>query len=98
MEYFDSLERIKNVLDISNHVRSFDCKEEKEIDVLSVHLLDIQESSMKITKLINELKSNSFSNEDQVNDILFDIGEELKHILYHINESRFYKYTTYLYD
>ena len=97
MRYIEDLEILKKRLSDSIQVNSFDSEEEKEINVLPIHLLDIQESSIKIAKLIEELKSNSIEIE-MVEDILLDIGEELKHVLYHIHHSRFYKYVTYLYE
>jgi hypothetical protein len=96
MEYIENVKILKNNLNISNQVKSFDSNEEKEIDVLPIHLLDIQESSKMIVKLVEDLKSTSILGEDMVNDTLLDIGEELKHILYHIHQSRFFKYVTYL--
>ena len=34
-------------------------------------------------------------NSEQLNDVLLDIGEELRHVLYHIRDPKFF---SYLYD
>lgn len=58
-----------------------------------VHSLsDMEESFHKIyNEYLIKLLNNSLSQEE-INDILLDIGEELRHISYHIKAPRFYKY------
>lgn len=58
-----------------------------------VHNLSCIEKSC--TKLTTELFPRLVPNQlgpDDIDDILHDIGEELRHIAYHIGDSSYYKY------
>lgn len=92
MEYTEKLKNITKILSLSQKVNAFNKNGEKECEVLAHSLLDIEESSKEIIEnLIPKLTSNDLS-EIEVEDILYDIGEELRHIVYHIDAPYFYKY------
>jgi hypothetical protein len=91
MNYVQRLEAIVQNLIKSKNVNSFDIAEERGADTLSHALLDMEESLKVMEGLIPKLYTNDLS-EDDVDSILFEIGEELRHILYHLNDTKFYNY------
>ena len=65
---------------------------EQESNTLAHALLDIEESCRAlVTGLLPKLMDQSIES-TTVGEVLLDIGEELRHILYHIKDSAFYKY------
>lgn len=53
---------------------------------------DLEESSRRFLDLqLPKLVEGNLSEEERL-DLLFEIGEELRHILYHIRDPRFYGY------
>jgi len=94
MEYSKRLKIIANNLRKSKRVNSFDNIEYIESESLAHSFLDIEESfKVLLDNLFPKLESSSMS-EEQINDLLFDIGEEMRHILYHIKTPKFYEYLT----
>lgn len=92
MDFSKKLITLTNILSRSKKINSFNSNNEKEQDTLAHSLLDIEESSKKIIdSLLPKLISDDLS-EEEIENILFDIGEELRHILYHIHTPKFYKY------
>ena len=91
MNYAEQTIIISEVLSISKQVTSLDSEKEKEASTLAHCFLDLQES---FNKFNNELlpKINQNLNEEEIDDLLLDIGEEFRHILYHIKDSKFYNY------
>jgi len=73
-------------------VRRHDDEDNDEAWVLAHAFADLEESSrrfldVQLPKLVEEDLT-----EEELLDVLFDIGEELRHILYHIRDPRFYRY------
>ncbi len=63
-----------------------------EASALAHSFLDIEEScNVFIKELLPKLRLPNIS-EEEVDQILFSIGEEFRHILYHINDPNFYEY------
>lgn len=92
MEYSEQLKLLTQNLKKSKRVNAFDNAEESESDTLAHSILDIEESCRTLlNNLFPKLKSTSLS-EDEINELLLDIGEELRHILYHIKDPQFYEY------
>ena len=83
------IEQIKNNLIKSQHIRKIN---ENASDIMAIAFIDIDDSSRKISFLINKLLNVNELIEDDVNNILFDIGDEFRHLLYHIKEMSFYEY------
>lgn len=76
----------------SKKVNSLDRPDEPESETLAHAFLDINESCKTLTnELFPKLEFANLS-EDEVNELLFDIGEELRHIIYHIKDPKFYEY------
>lgn len=92
MEYAEKLNLITEVLSKSQKINSFNDGDEKECDILAHSLLDIEESSQEIVNnLLPKLLSEGIS-EEEIEDVFLDIGEELRHITYHIESPKFYRY------
>ena len=76
----------------SRKVNSYNMEHENESETLAHCFLDIEEScKVMINELFPKLLSDSI-NEDDVDEILYDIGEEFRHVLYHIKDPKFYNY------
>ena len=73
-------------------VAKFDKPGEPEGGVLA-HAFSDQENSFRkfLFELLARLLTDKLS-ESEANDVLLDIGEELRHIQYHIRDPRFYAY------
>ncbi|PIQ18030.1 MAG: hypothetical protein COZ75_02885 [Flavobacteriaceae bacterium CG_4_8_14_3_um_filter_34_10] len=92
MEYSEKLKMLAQNLRKSEKVNSFDSLEERESETLAHSILDIEESCKTLlNNLFPKLEPTTLS-QDEINELLFDIGEELRHILYHINDPKFYDY------
>ncbi|MCP5468592.1 MAG: hypothetical protein H7A32_04920 [Deltaproteobacteria bacterium] len=92
MEYSKRLKGIADNLRKSAKVNSFNQVEELESDTLAHSFLDIDESCRTLLNdLFPKLESTDLS-EKEIDELLFDIGEELRHILYHIKDPKFYNY------
>jgi len=76
----------------SSKVNSYNDEENKEAWTLSHSINDIEES---IKILLNEFfpkLRNETIQENEINDLLLDIGEEFRHIIYHIKDPKFFRY------
>lgn len=72
-------------------VSKFDSEDEPESWRLAHSLADMEQSFREV--LDNLLPTLcSASDNDEIHEVLLDIGEELRHILYHINDPEFYRY------
>ena len=76
--------KIKN----SNVIKKNLQKWEHEADVIAIALLEIKQSFEKIYKDY----IYRFDNENKPDDILLDIGEEFRHVLYHIKDMNYFSY------
>lgn len=81
-------DRLANIPSVSR----FDVTEEPQGSTIAHALSGIADSSSVILndllpKLFDETKST-----DELDDVLLDIGEELRHILYHIKDTKYYGY------
>lgn len=75
-------------------VSQFDRPGEPQSATLAHSLTDLEESFRELLEtLFPKLLDESLSSE-QLNDVLLDIGEELRHVLYHIRDPKFFGYVT----
>ena len=81
---------IAELLSNETKVTRFNDEKHNEAWTIAHGLIDIASSSQLISDQIEELLAEG-SEEDTIQKLL-DIGEELKHIIYHINDMRFYSY------
>lgn len=92
LEDASEIKRLASVLSRCKSVTKFDTDQEKEAWTLSHCLSDLEGSFLVILeKHLPSLLSESITGEE-VDEILHDIGEELRHILYHVRDPRFYRY------
>lgn len=86
----------KSVSELIRKLQRYKCvskfdDDEIEAERLAHSLSDLEQSFIVI--LVNLLpKLVEVEDEEQAHLILLDIGEELRHILYHINDPRFFAY------
>src|SRR5262245_12970370 len=92
---FKSVDDVKNLaerLEICAEVRAFDTEAEKESWVLAHTLDDLEESFITLLRDHFPRLINGNLDSSQLYDVLHDVGEELRHVLYHITHTRFYHY------
>ena len=94
MEYTQKLDLIVQNLKKSQKVNSYDKGNEIEAGNIAHALLDMDTAFKEIINLLPKLYNCDLS-EENVEEILLDIGEEVRHILYHIKDMKFYDYLTY---
>ena len=91
-EHFaEQLRALAERLDQCEQVRRFDSPSEKQAWALAHSLLDLAESfnaflDDQLPRLQDPISC------DELHDVLMDIGEEFRHILYHIQDTHFYAY------
>lgn len=80
------------LLDLLPEVRRFDEGEHHEASTLAHAFADLEEA---FTRFLTEHLPNLTQGTVEVSELpelLLDIGEDLRHILYHLADSRFYGY------
>jgi len=92
MDFNQKLEIIAQNLKKSEKVNRYDNGEELEAYTIAHALLDIEESATVLSKnFIPKLLSNDIT-ENELNEILIDMGDVFRHIIYHIKDSKYYDY------
>ena|SRR5256885_1059976 len=92
MDYTERLFLLSKNLKRSAIVTSYDSSNENESDTLTHAFIDMEESFKKIeNNLLPKLFENDLKGDD-IDNLLLDIGEELRHILYHIKDPKYFKY------
>ena len=91
----DKVEKYKHLVEIlekSKKIKSLNEGSHVESEALAHSILDIIESSSLISnELFPKLMSQDIS-EEEIEDILQDISDEFRHILYHINDPKYFKH------
>jgi len=87
-----ALKALAECLSTSAAVTKFDEGEEREAWMLAHAFGDLEESFRKF--LEDQLPRLTEGQLDslQIRDLLLEIGEEFRHILYHIRDPKFYRY------
>jgi len=88
----NAIKELANRLSKCYAVSKFDKKGHSEAWTLAHALSDLEQSFRRILDVQLMRLSGEELNESEINDLLLEIGEELRHILYHIRDSEFYKY------
>ncbi|MBC7487906.1 MAG: hypothetical protein H7282_14280 [Cytophagaceae bacterium] len=91
MEYIHKLQEAIINLEKCERVIKYNTKEENQASTLAHALIDIEESIDVIKNKIPQIYSNDLTKEE-VDDLVLDIGEELRHVLYHIKDTKVYDY------
>lgn len=87
-----NLRNIAEVLASCEQVTRLDTADEKEAWTLAHDFLDLEGSfRIFLQEQLPRLKSGNLGL-DEISDLLLDIGEEFRHIVYHIRNSRYYHY------
>jgi hypothetical protein len=92
MDFIDKLKAISANLEKCERVSQYSTDTENQCETLAHAFLDMQDAMQVI---INERIPMLYLrnlNSNEVDDLILDIGEELRHILYHINDTRVYDY------
>ncbi len=91
----DNAEGIKALatrLSTCEAVAKLDVGDEKEAWTLAHAFSDLEGSFRTfLDEQLPRLRQEELS-PDAIHDLLLDIGEEFRHILYHLNDTRFYAY------
>lgn len=91
-EFAAQLKQIADRLDACPQVKRYDTPEEKQAWTLAHSFIDLAESFGKfLNEQLPRLKDEGLSGE-QINEVLLEIGEEFRHILYHLRDPEFYAY------
>lgn len=89
---------IYNLLKNNKKIAKFDDENGEEADRIAHSLIDIKDSFKDIYEKYVPLLENGNLNESKIDDVLLDIGEEFRHILYHIADMKYYNYLQDLSD
>lgn len=91
LEDYTAIKRLAEKLQKYECVSKLDSDDEPEACRLAQSLSDLEQSFQEIINncLPALLKAD---NEEAIHDALLDIGEELRHILYHIKDPKFFTY------
>jgi len=87
-----ALKALAERLSTCRAVTKFDKGEEREAWTLSHAFGDLEESFRKcLEELLPKLMEGHLEGLE-IHDLLLEIGEEFRHILYHIKDPKFYRY------
>lgn len=81
-------ERLANI----KAVAQFDQPGEPQSATLAHSLTDLEQSFRAVSEVLLPRLLDESATTEQLNDALLDIGEELRHILYHIKDTKFFGY------
>ncbi len=91
MKYIEKLKAVTHNLEKCERVTKYSTKEENQADTLANTLIDIEEATQKIKEHVSKLYLTELT-KDEVDDLILDLGEEFRHVLYHINDTIVYDY------
>jgi ATP:corrinoid adenosyltransferase len=91
-EFANELKALAECLNRCEHVTRYDTEAEKQAWTLAHSLLDLAKSFRTILdEQLPQLRDEALSCEE-IHDVLLEIGEEFRHILYHVRDPEFYAY------
>jgi hypothetical protein len=91
-DFGSELKRLAKLLEQCPQVSRLDTGAEKEAWTLAHALLDLEESCrMLVDRHMPKLRQADLTADERYN-VLLEVGEELRHVLYHIKDPRFFKY------
>lgn len=82
---------LAKALEVCGRVRRVDSPDEPGSWATAHGLLDIEEALAAFAEKLKRLKSEVLDDQ-QVADVLLDIGEDLRHVMYHVDDMKFYQY------
>jgi hypothetical protein len=87
-----AVKQLAQALDRCEVVTRFNTDREREAWTLAHSLADLEKSFVEVSANLLPKLWEARGNPSAVDDLLHDIGEELRHILYHIRDPRFFRY------
>lgn len=94
----DAIKKLALNLSRSEKVNSFDEGDNKESWTLATGFSDLEESFCSFLDVhLPKLMVDNIKPEE-IEDILFDIGQEFNHILYHIKSPKYFRHMLMDYD
>ena len=88
----DAIKSLAEKLSKSEKVNRYNHGKEKEAWTLSNGFSDLEKSfKVFIEELLPQLLREDIS-EEEIDEALWDIGDEFRHILYHIKDSKYFGY------
>jgi len=81
-------DRLSKLSEVTKH----DKGEHKEAWTLAHSFLDLEGAFRKFLDEYLPRLENSHLSDEEVNDLLLDIGEDFRHIIYHLNDPEFFRY------
>lgn len=90
----DAARRLAERLSHLKSVSQFDMPEEPQAATLAHSLTDLEKAFREVVDVLLPRLLDETLESDQLNDVLLDIGEELRHVLYHIRDPKFFDYLT----
>jgi hypothetical protein len=91
-EFAVRLKALAERLNTCAQVRRHDTQDEKEAWTVAHNLLDLAESCQTILNDLLPKLSAGEPDSERLHAVLLEIGEEMRHMLYHIRDSKFYGY------
>jgi hypothetical protein len=93
LESVVEVKRLAELLSQCKSVTQFDTDDEKEAWTLAHCFADLETSFRAILdQHLPALLSDSSRSQQETEDLLHEMGEELRHILYHLKDPRYYRY------
>ena len=87
------INKLEQMFQSMESITKFNTNAQNESNTLAYSFAEIEKTLHMLINNFNSLKKLSFeNNEKEVEDILHDIGEDFRHILYHIHDSKYYGY------
>jgi hypothetical protein len=87
-----ALKALAERLSTCKAVTKFGAGEEREAWTLAHAFADLEESFRRFLEEQLPRLAQGQSAESEIHDLLLEIGEEFRHILYHIKDPKFYRY------
>jgi hypothetical protein len=91
MEFIEKLKLVTANLEKCTAVTKHSTEDENQADTLANALIDIEESMRLLDHQIAKLYLNDLA-EGEIINLIHGIGEELRHILYHVKDTKVYDY------
>ena len=89
--YANDYLRLTELLDKLDAVRALDSPGHREAGYLAQALLDIASEGGRWSSLVSRLAEGD-SDSDELANTLHELGESLRHVIYHLGSSRYFSY------
>lgn len=90
----NTVKQLANFLSKCPQVNKLDHGKHNEAGTIAHAFSDLEDSFSKLMAEYFPKLAKREIKESEIKDCLLEIGEELRHILYHIHDPKFYKYLT----